>query len=147
MMARSSIEVVEGKGVEGDRYSSGTGTWSSRPGGGRHLTLIAREDLFAAERDLGTPIDPQQVRRNLVISGGIDLRSLIGHRFRIGAVVCLGVRECHPCAHLEELTRKGMLRALVNRGGLRADVIEGGLIRVGDAVVALERIRQGGGEQ
>ena len=38
---------------------------------------------------------------------------------------------------LEELTRPGMLRALVDRGGLRADVILSGEISIGDAVVPL----------
>ncbi|HET7480548.1 MAG TPA: hypothetical protein VFJ72_13655 [Rubrobacteraceae bacterium] len=34
----------------------------------------------------------------------------------------LGRRRCEPCAHLERLTRPGVLRGLVYRGGLRADI-------------------------
>jgi MOSC domain-containing protein YiiM len=49
----------------------------------------------------------------------------------------LGQRRCEPCAHLERLTRPGVLRGLVHRGGLRADVLSGGEIRTGDVVEAL----------
>ena len=58
--------------------------------------------------------------------------------FRVGEVECLGQRRCEPCAHLERLTRPGVLRGLVHRGGLRADVLSGGRIRTGDCVEAVE---------
>jgi MOSC domain-containing protein YiiM len=60
--------------------------------------------------------------------------AVIGKRFRVGPVECLGQRRCEPCAHLERLTRPGVLRGLAYRGGLRADVLSGGEIRTGDRV-------------
>ena len=45
-----------------------------------------------------------------------------------------GIELCDPCAHLQSLTRPGVLRGLVNRGGLRADVLAEGTIRIGDSV-------------
>ena len=75
-------------------------------------------------------------RRN-VVTRGIDLNALVGRRFRVGEVECLGQRLCEPCAHLQRLTAPGTLRALVHRGGLRADVLTDGTIRVGDAVTPL----------
>ena len=74
-----------------------------------------------------------------MVTRGIDVNALVGRRFRIGEVECAGRRLCEPCSHLQRLTRPGILRALVHRGGLRADVIGGGEIRVGDAVVAIDR--------
>jgi MOSC domain-containing protein YiiM len=68
------------------------------------------------------------------VVSGVALDALLGRRFRVGEVECLGQRRCEPCAHLQRLTRPGVLRALVHRGGLRADVVRGGEIRVGDAV-------------
>ncbi len=68
---------------------------------------------------------------------GMALDDLIGRRFRVGEVECFGQRRCEPCAHLERLTRSGVLRGLVHRGGLRADVLSGGGIRTGDRVEAL----------
>jgi MOSC domain-containing protein YiiM len=65
---------------------------------------------------------------------GIALDGLIGKRFRVGEVECFGQRRCEPCAHLERLTRSGVLRGLMHWGGLRADVIADGKIRLGDTV-------------
>ena len=88
-----------------------------------------------ALEDVG--LTASQARRNLVVRG-IDLDALRGRRFRVGEVECLGQRRCEPCAHLERLTRPGVLRALVHRGGLRADILRGGELRVGDPVEVLD---------
>jgi len=88
-----------------------------------------------AERE-GVELALIEARRNLVVRG-IALDDLIGRRFRVGEVECFGQRRCEPCAHLERLTRPGVLRGLVHRGGLRADVLSSGRIRVGDRIEAL----------
>jgi MOSC domain-containing protein YiiM len=62
------------------------------------------------------------------------LNALVGRRFRVGAVECIGRRLAGPCAHLEKLARPGLLRPLVHRGGLRADILGGGPISIGDPV-------------
>jgi MOSC domain-containing protein YiiM len=120
-----------GRGLEGDRYAVGAGTFSSRAGRqpGYDLTLIAAEvldDLAAA----GQGLDFADTRRN-VLTRGIDVNALVGRTFRIGDVLCEGRRLCEPCAHLERLGRPGMLRPLIHRGGLRADVLTDGEIRTG----------------
>ena len=118
------------RGLEGDRYFDGRGTFSNWHGRGHDLTLVEGEVLD----ELG--ISTEEARRN-VVTRGIDLNALVGRAFRIGEVACLGQRLCEPCAHLERLAdRPGILRALVHRGGLRADVVSDGAIGVGDAVVA-----------
>jgi hypothetical protein len=124
-------QALAGRGLQGDRYADGAGTFSAGGGRGRDLTLVAAEVLD----DVG--LDPVDARRNLVVRG-VDLDALRGRRFRVGEVECLGQRRCEPCAHLERLTRLGVLRALVHRGGLRADIVRGGELRVGDPVEALE---------
>jgi hypothetical protein len=132
----TSAEAIEGRGLRGDRYERGAGTFSNPGGRGYDLTLIeaeALEELAAG----GVPLPPAEARRNLVVRG-ISLDGLIGRRFRVGDVECVGQRRCEPCAHLERLTRPGVLRGLVHRGGLRADVVFGGEIRVGDSVETLE---------
>lgn len=126
-----SARAIAGRGLQGDRYADGAGTFSPGGGRGHDLTLVAAEVL----EDAG--IDPLEARRNLIVRG-VDLDALRGRRFRIGAVQCLGQRRCEPCAHLERLTRPGVLRALAHRGGLRADILRGGDVRVGDPVEALE---------
>jgi MOSC domain-containing protein YiiM len=115
-----------GRGLEGDRYHEGRGTFSKPHADGHELTLVEAEAL----EDLG--LAPEATRRN-VVTRDIDLNALVGRRFTIGGVECIGRRWCEPCAHLERLT-PGTLRPLVHRGGLRADVLAGGVIRIGDRV-------------
>src|SRR3712207_899815 len=130
-----SAEAVEGRGLRGDRYERGAGTFSNPGGRGYDLTLVEAEALEELSAK-GVEVAPAEARRNLIVRG-IALDDLIGRRFRVGEVECLGQRRCEPCSHLERMTRPGVLRGLVHRGGLRADVLSGGEIRVGDGVEAL----------
>ena len=135
MTVASSAEAVAGRGLLGDRYERGAGTFSNPNGRGYDLTLVeaeALEELAAGGVDLA----PAEARRNLIVRG-VALDGLIGRRFRVGPVECFGQRRCEPCAHLERLTLPGVLRGLVHRGGLRADVLSGGEIRPGDRIEAL----------
>jgi MOSC domain-containing protein len=120
---------LAGRGLEGDRYAAGAGTFTA-PGLGYELTLVEAEVLDEIE------LPWEDARRNVVTSG-IELNALVGRRFRIGGVDCVGRRLAEPCAHLERLARPGLLRPLVHRGGLRADILVDGLIAVGDPVSAL----------
>ncbi len=135
MRAVSAAEAVEGRGLRGDRYERGAGTFSNPRGHGYDLTLMEAEALEELSAK-GVELAPIEARRNLVVRG-IALDDLIGRRFRVGEVECFGQRRCEPCAHLERLTRPGVLRGLVHRGGLRADILSGGRIRTGDNVEAL----------
>lgn len=117
---------LPGRGLEGDRYADGAGTFST-PGRGYELTLVEAEVLDEIE------LPWEQARRNIVTTG-ISLNALVGARFRIGPVECVGRRLAEPCAHLEKLTRPGLLRPLVHRGGLRADILTGGTISIGDEI-------------
>lgn len=134
--AVGSVEAVAGRGLRGDRYFEGSGTFSETVDTGRDLTLIEAEAVEAIERESGIELDPGEHRRN-VTTRDVALNHLVGGRFRVGEVVCAGVRLCEPCAHLESLTEEGTREALLHRGGLRADVVEGGTIAVGDEVVPL----------
>lgn len=129
--AVESAEAKAGAGLVGDRYSTGEGTYSPRGGAGRHLTLVTQLAGVAAG------LQPGESRRNIETSG-IDLLALIGKRFAIGPVECVGVRDCPPCAHLESLTADGVKDALEGQGGLRADIVTSGTIAVGDSIRALD---------
>ena len=120
-----------GRGLDGDRYAVGAGTFSPRADRrpGYDLTLIAAEvlDEMAAA---GHPVDFAATRRN-VLTRGIDVNALVGRTFRIGDAQCVGRRLCEPCAHLERLSGPGILRPLIHKGGLRVDVLAEGEIRLG----------------
>src|SRR5262249_31232878 len=119
-----------GKGLVGNRYYFDDG---AEPG--RALTLIAAEALEAMAAEHGIAIPAPGSRRN-VLTRGSDVNSLVGKRCRVGAVECVGVELCHPCKHLESMTRPGVIKGLANRGGLNADILTDGEIAVGDEVVA-----------
>jgi hypothetical protein len=131
MQLMDTAQAHAGRGLEGDRYAAGAGTFSPRAGRrpGYDLTLIAAEvldDLAAA----GHPLDFAGARRN-ILTRGIDVNALVGRTFRIGDVVCQGRRLCEPCVHLDRLSGPGLLRPLIHRGGLRADILTDGQIRLG----------------
>jgi len=121
---------VAGRGLRGDRYADGSGTFASgRPGSA--LTLID-----AAVLDALGGLDH---RRNVVVRG-TDLNALVGREFTLGGARCHGRRLCEPCAHLDRRNGGGVLRPLVHRGGLRADVVKGGAVRVGDPLTPGRRL-------
>jgi MOSC domain-containing protein YiiM len=135
MQALTEAEAIAGEGLIGDRYRDGTGFYSDKPitPGAREITLIAEEALAAVKAETGITLPLDEHRRNIT-TRGVDLDALIGQRFRIGEVLCEGIRSCPPCTHLEEVTGKPVMPPLVHRGGLRARIVEGGWLRVGDAI-------------
>lgn len=134
-----SARALAGRGLDGDRYAASAGTFTPRTAGGRgyDLTLIEAEVLDALDLPGGTGLAYAQARRNIV-TRGIDVTTLVGRRFRIGDVECLGQRPCEPCAHLEKLTAPGVLRSLIHRGGLRADVLTDGTVTSGDPIETID---------
>jgi MOSC domain-containing protein YiiM len=142
MRAAWEIRLRAGIGIEGDRYAAGLGHFSSTPGTGRALTLIEAEVLELLRDSLGISLQPGETRRNLT-TRGIALNALVGRRFRIGAVLCEGMRLCEPCAYLEGVVGRPLLDPLSQRGGLRADILEDGEIRVGDELRPIEDTAKG----
>ena len=130
----AEVRAVPGKGLEGDRYFRGEGSFSKNPGDGREVTLIAREMIGVLEREHGISLSPGDTRRNLVTEG-VSLNDLVGKVFQVGPVRMKGVRLAEPCSHLERLTQPGVLKGLAHRAGLRAELLDEGVIRVGDAIV------------
>jgi hypothetical protein len=124
---------IAGRGLAGDRYERGAGTFSDWPQD-HEFTLIEAEAVEAALAEFpGLDLAPGDHRRN-VTTRGVRLNALVRKRFRIGAdVLCEGTRLCEPCAHLEVVTaRAACAGMLAGRGGLRARLLTGGTIRVGD---------------
>ncbi|MDX6687844.1 MAG: hypothetical protein QOF86_3972 [Baekduia sp.] len=134
----SEAEAEAGRGLVGDRYHAGAGTFSNPHARGHDLTLI-EQDVIEDLSGVFGGYRAEDTRRNIVASG-IALNGLVGWRFRIGEVECVGQRLCEPCAHLDRIAVRGALRPLVHRGGLRADVVTSGRIAIGDPVERLARL-------
>jgi MOSC domain-containing protein YiiM len=137
-----SAECVAGRGIVGDRYYNGTGTYSPKPDV-REVTLIEQEALDALSRNdpplQGGPIliEPRDHRRNLTVRG-VPLNHLVGRRFRVGEVILRGGRLNFPCKYLEELLGKPVYLPLYNRSGLNCSIERGGRIRIGDIIQPIE---------
>jgi MOSC domain-containing protein YiiM len=123
--AVGSVRVVAGKGLEGDRKFFAGG---ARPG--QALTLVEAEEVERVGLAQGG------TRRQVTVRG-VRLNDLVGKRFRVGEVECYGVELCEPCAHLESMTRAGIIRELVHRAGINADILTDGTISVGDPVAEI----------
>ena len=136
MKSVQAVTAFEGCGLEGDRYSNGTGHWS-RFGRVCQVTFIAAEDLDDIERETGVSVKNGEHRRNLVTTG-ISLKALRrGEQFRVGEVVFEYRGPRSVCRYIERLTEAGMTQALKGRGGICARVIENGKVRVGDEIELL----------
>lgn len=134
MIRRKEVRLVPGRGIEGDRYYEGTGTFSPHPQKPDfEITLIERENVEAFARESGLPFTAALARRNLVTEG-VELNALVGREFRVGAVRLEGLRWCEPCRYLAKITYPETLTGLVHKGGLRARILTEGLIREGDLV-------------
>jgi len=138
----TEVRAVPGRGLEGDRYFHGRGTYSPRPSVvGREVTLIESESvealfggiLNADGQTLGIKLPAGEARRN-VVTVGAPLNHLVDREFWVGEVLLRGTRLCEPCKHLEDLTQKGVLSGLIHRGGLRARILNEGTIHVGDVI-------------
>jgi steroid delta-isomerase-like uncharacterized protein len=136
MQSVKSVRAIAGQGLEGDRYFAKQGTFSATVGPSGEATLIESETVDALNAKLGTAFSPGEMRRNIVTRGAA-LNHLVGHDFRVGDALLRGLRLCEPCAHLEKLTREGVIAETMHRCGLRAQILAGGTIRPGDPITLL----------
>ena len=134
--------LVAGKGIEGDRYYRGTGSYSKKPDV-REVTLIEIEALEALARN-DPPVQAGPIllktsdhRRNLTVRG-VYLNHLVGKRFKVGSVVLRGGRLNFPCKYLERLVEAPVYLPLYNRSGLNCTIELGGVIRRGDPILPLD---------
>jgi len=126
--AVEAVDALAGQGLAGDHYAHD---------GNRQVTLIQAEHLGAVAAFVGRDaLDPALLRRNIAVAG-LNLVSLKGRRFRIGAAVFEATGPCDPCSRMEEALGAGGLNAMRGHGGITARVVESGAIRVGDPVLAL----------
>jgi len=113
-------------GLVGDSYSGKSGT--------RQVTLLQQEHLAVVESLIGRAVLPQQMRRNLLVSG-INLLALKKCRFRVGQVLLETTGLCHPCSKMERELGPGGFNAMRGHGGLTARVIESAVMRLGDPII------------
>jgi MOSC domain-containing protein YiiM len=137
MQRVAGVDALAGRGLAGDRYAEGRGSFSRWPGARREVTLVDEAALLAAEREFGVRVMDGEHRRNLVVAG-VPLVELVRRPFRVGGALLKGVQVCAPCRNLVRVSaQEDLFDALVGRGGLRAQILEGGPIREGDMIEAV----------
>jgi MOSC domain-containing protein YiiM len=133
MRSLAEARLLEGTGIDGDRYATRRGTYSPKHHIDRQVTLIEEETLEALARDHDIALAPHEHRRNLT-TRGVPLNHLVGRYFSVGSSLLYGGRLNVPCRYLEEVTGKKVFKPLINRSGLNCRVLVGGVIRPGDRI-------------
>ncbi|WP_106475601.1 MOSC domain-containing protein [Phytohalomonas tamaricis] len=120
-----TIEAQPGQGLIGDRYNGRSGK--------REVTLIQAEHLPVIQALCpGTSIQPEMLRRNIVVSG-INLLALKGKRLRLGENVIVEITGlCAPCSKMEVVLGPGGYNVMRGHGGVTARVVHSGIICLGD---------------
>lgn len=130
-----AASLERGKGLVGDRYSRGKGSFSKKLRASQdwELTLIESEEIERFNMISNTAFVPGDFRRNLV-TRGIRLNELVGRQFTVGPAVLEGIRLCEPCAYLTKFIGTASVKTMAHRAGLRARVVTSGVVRPGDAI-------------
>jgi MOSC domain-containing protein YiiM len=128
-----SVEAIAGRGLAGDRYALGGGTWAQYPALEKQVTLIDRVAVTELSAEIGAEFGTGDSRRNLVTTD-VDLPALVGQWFTVGGALLFGMKRCPPCTHLERLSGLRLVKAMVHRGGINAAVFAGAVLADGDAV-------------
>jgi MOSC domain-containing protein YiiM len=120
----TSAELVVGTGIAGN----------ADRGGRRQITVMSAERWHQAEVELGTDLDPDLRRANLLVTG-VDLVASRGKVLTVGDTRLAIGRECKPCRLMDD-QHPGLMAALKAEwgGGAYATVLDGGTIHVGDDV-------------
>jgi MOSC domain-containing protein YiiM len=134
MQQVEQINAVAGKGLEGDRYFLGTGTYSKKPKPDRQVTLIQSEILESLKAKFDITVKPDESRRN-ILTKGIEINDLIGTEFFVGSVRLKAHRLTRPCPYLEKLLNQpGLYTELWENGGISCEILSGGVIKEGDVI-------------
>ena len=131
ILAHKEIELVEGKGIPGDRFYG----WKNDYKGQVTFIDLAVIELIRDHAE-NPSLDASAFRRNVVVEN-LDLNSLVGKAFRFGDTLLLGTEECRPCYWMDEACGKaGAEKLMHDRGGLRCKILESGRIHLGEAEFA-----------
>jgi len=130
----AQMNALTGRGIEGDRYFLGTGTYSKKPEPGRQVTLIKSEVLESLQDKFAITVKLEESRRN-VLTRGIEINDLIGTEFFVGAVRLRAHRITQPCRYLENLLdQPGLYEKLWDDGGISCEILSDGIIKEGDII-------------
>ena len=132
MISRTTVSIVENKGIIGDRYYQDL----NRESVDYQITFIEQEVIDLYNYECGEKIEYHRPRRN-IITTGIRLNTLVNRRFYCNGCIFNGIEICEPCKKLGDNISGFALKWFVGRGGLRCQILSGGTISVGDEIKVL----------
>jgi hypothetical protein len=126
MEEKKVVEVVENKGIVGDRFFDvncfklQNGKIMNFPTS-RNVSFINFENIEKIKKIYN--VEEKDLRRNFIIKN-LNVEFLLNKKFKIGNVLFLGVTLCRSCNHIEQATKiKGLSKILAPMGGLRAQCL------------------------
>jgi len=130
-----NIKAVAGKGLEGDRYYYGEGTFNKPQVSQdvREISILPYESLATCNTSLETNLDFLDLRRNLIIKN-FDIDLLENKIFTIGTAQFRIIRTCPPCKYLSRQLDIDIMSGLKYIGGYRATIVQSGTLSVNDDV-------------
>ena len=116
MESVASAEAVAGKGLVNDRYFKNDNNNLSQ------VTLIEKEKIDYFNKLIKSSIPYIDFRRN-IITEGVELNRLVGHKIMIGKITVHIHDLCQPCKNLQDvLKQKDLVKQLLNKSGLRCEI-------------------------
>lgn len=127
--------MVSGRGIVGDRYYYGTGTFNKPQlsQSVRETSILPYESLAACNLRLQSNLTYLDLRRNLIIKN-FDYEALKEKEFTIGTATFKIVRTCPPCRYLSRLLGEDMMKGLKHLGGYRTQIVQSGRITAGETL-------------
>ena len=123
-----TIDLVEGKGIKGDRYFKDFNDIRSQ------ITLIESENIDYYNKKFETNFKYIDFRRN-IITKNIKLNDLVGKIINVGEVKLKANDLCRPCKNLQNrLKKNNIIKEFLRRGGLRCEILNSGTINIGDKI-------------
>lgn len=132
-IAHSSVEIIAGSGIVGDRYYKNLGTFSKNKEiqEKQQITLIESENIDEFNLNHNCQLTYGELRRN-VVTTGVDLNGLVGRIFIFGNQKFKGIELCEPCAYLAKTVEAKLLPKMVGKAGLRTQILTDGKLSVND---------------
>ena len=128
----TSVRIVAGAGIQGDRY------FDKHDEPGQNITFVEAEEIEAFLKEQNRSADLSISGRN-VVTRGVRLNDLVGQEFTVGGLHFRGVELCEPCLWLGErlatatLPPANVVKCWLHKAGLRADALSSGDLALGAA--------------
>ena len=129
MIEVNEAHVSAGHGIDGDRYSTGSGSFNKGAQGKRQVTIMNARwfGIFSGYQFVDS-------RRNLFVLD-FEVMDHIGHEFHIGPARLRGIKYSDPCDRPSKISGvPDFGETFEDCGGIVAEVLQGGLITVGNII-------------